>query len=339
MDTNERKRRRPASKGAGRARRAAAGRPAGTAVRTERRPRKRTVRSTEDSRKRMIRAPKEHVPQVVYTAPKPIHKGRFVLKLLTVAAVVMAVVMGLSVFFRVETVMVAGAQQYTPWMVREASGIAEGDSLLGISEPRIASRITEKLPYVEDVKVGIQLPGTVKIEIIELQVTYAIQDAAGSWWLISSGGRVVEKTTAPGSYTRIQGLKLSSPQADAPVQAAPETDASDVPQPTEGTDPTNPLPITGQQTADAKLQALLSVLEELEANRIIGTVSVIDITDAQDMRLQMGDRLVVRLGNDQRLAYKIAYMAGALEQLDEHISGDLDLTLEYMEEALFTPAG
>lgn len=332
MDTKEKRRRRPAP-GAAESRR-----------KPVRRGSKTAPRSAQPGKKRVIRAPKEPVPEVRYTAPKPLHRGKFLLKLMSMVAVVVAVMMGLSVFFRVETVMVAGAEQYTPWMIREASGIAEGESLLAISEPRVASRITEKLPYVDKAKVRIRLPGTVIIEITELLVTYAIQDDAGGWWLISSGGRVVEKTTAAqaGSYTRIQGLKMKAPQPDTMAQAAaetlaPETQPSDPTAGTDPTDPTNPLPITQQQEADAKLQALLAILSQLEENRIIGTVSVIDLSDAQDMRLHMGERLVIRLGDSQRIPYKVAYMAAALQQFDAYTSGELDLTLEYMEEALFTP--
>ena len=45
-----------------------------------------------------------------------------------------AIGMGLSIFFKVDTITVTGAQKYTAWMVREASGIEEGDGLLTLSK-------------------------------------------------------------------------------------------------------------------------------------------------------------------------------------------------------------
>lgn len=301
-------------------------------------------RSTARTRQ-PVRTPAEEVPEVVYTPPRRLSRGRFALTLLSMAAVVLAVLMGLSVFFRVETVMVSGADSYTPWMIREASGIAEGESLLQISEPKIASRIIDRLPYVDEVKVSVTLPGTVNIAVTELQVTYAIQSGDGSWWLISSGGRVVEQTASAGSFTRVEGLKLRDPEPQAQAQAwvqaaAPETTApQEASEPADETKPVNPAPPEDQQIADETLSTLLTLLGELERNRIIGEVSIIDVTDPGDIRLEFGQRLVVRLGGNERMSYKVAYMASALEQLGEGAGGELDLTLEYSEEALYTPAG
>lgn len=290
-------------------------------------------------------APGREVPEVRYTQPKPLRRGKLALQLLSMAAVVMAVMMGLSVFFRVETVMVSGAENYTPWMIREASGIEEGESLLSIREPRIASRIQNELPYVDEVKVSVTLPGTVNIDIRELQVTYAIQAGDSSWWLISSEGRVVEKTSSAGSFTRVQGVKLQDPepleQAKAWVAPAiPDPAATEAPEETAAaTEPENPAPLEEQQLADERLAALLTVLQELERSRIIGEARIIDVSDAGDIRLEFGQNLVVRLGGSERMSYKIAYMASALEQLGENAGGELDLTLQYAEEALYTPAG
>lgn len=291
------------------------------------------------------RTPSEAVPEVVYTPPKLLSRGKFALKLLSMAAVVLAVLMGLSVFFRVETIMVSGAESYTPWMIREASGIEEGESLLQISEPKIASRIIERLPYVDEVKVNVTLPGTVNIAVTELQVAYAIQSGDGSWWLISSAGRVVEKTASAGSFTRIQGLKLQDPKPESQVQAWVQPSVPETTEPEGSTDPTgetvpvNPAPLEEQRIADETLATVLTLLGELEKNRIIGEVSIIDVTDPGDIRLEFGQRMVVRLGGSERMSYKVAYMATALEQLGDSAGGELDLTLEYSEEALYTPAG
>ena len=113
------------------------------------------------------------------------------MQLLIMAAVVAAFVMGISVFFKVETIKVSGAEVYDPWSVREAAGIKEGDSLLTFSRPRAGAQIKAKLPYVKSVRFGIKLPDTVNIIIEEEDVVYAVKDTTGAWWLVSSEGRVV----------------------------------------------------------------------------------------------------------------------------------------------------
>ena len=247
------------------------------------------------------------------------------------AAVVVAVFLGLSVFFRVDTITVAGADKYTPWMIRQASGVETGDALLSISEARVASRIISDLPYIDEVKVSRKLPGTVEIQVTELQVTYSIEDENSVWWLISSSGRAVEQVTQEQAmgYTRVEGLTIRAPQAGQTVQAVP----GQIIDPDEGTGVTR-----DQAEADEQLQALITIMTELERSRIIGEIAIIDVSDAAQLRLEYPQLLTVRLGNAQRMDYKIRYLAAAAEKLEGTQNGELDLTLEYSEDAIFTPA-
>lgn len=280
---------------------------------------------------RVIRPPREEIPGVIYTAPKPLRRGRFLWKLASMAAVVAAVFLGLSVFFRVDTITVAGADKYTPWMIRQAAGIETGDALLGIREAKVASRIISGLPYIDEVKVGVRLPGTVEIQVTELQVTYSIEDENGAWWLISSAGRAVEQVTMQTAqgYTRVEGVVIRTPQPGQQIQAMPGQfvdpgDGSTVPQ--------------DQSDADQQLEALVTVLTSLESHRIIGQIARVDVTDLNAIRLEYPHLLTVLLGSSERMDYKIGYLAAAVEQLDGNQSGELDLSLEYTEDGVFTPA-
>ena len=282
------------------------------------------------TRQRVVRPPREEIPEVIYTPPKPLRRGRFVWKLVSMAAVVAAVFLGLSVFFRVETIAVAGADKYSPWMIRQAAGIEPGDALLGIGEARVASRIISELPYVDEVKVGIRLPGTVELQVTELQVTYSIEDENGAWWLISSAGRAVEQVTLEQAlgYTRAEGIAIRTPQPGQQIQAVP----GQIVDPGEGTAVTR-----DQAEADEQLQALIIVMTALEKGRIIGEVSVIDVMDLTDIRLEYPQLLTVLLGDTERMDYKISYLAAAVKQLAGSQSGELDLSFEYVEDAVFTP--
>ena len=203
MDTKERnpaqrRRRAPTGKANQRRRTAAvSARPAAdpkAAAARRRRQRKTAVaqRRRPTQVKRVVKAPREDIPGVVYTMPKPLHRGKFLMRLVTVAAVVVALMMAISIFFRVDTVSVLGAQKYTAWDVSQASGIQVGDGLLTLSKARVAGKIQSALPYVDEVKISVTLPGTVNIEIKELQVTYAISAQDNSWWLIAADGDVVK---------------------------------------------------------------------------------------------------------------------------------------------------
>ena len=282
------------------------------------------------ARRRVVRPPQEDIPEVIYTAPKPLTRGRFALSLVSMATVVVAVFLALSVFFRVETIAVAGAEKYSPWMIRQAAGVEIGDALLSIGEARVASRIRMKLPYVDEIKVGVRLPGTVEIQITELQVTYSIEDENGAWWLISADGRAVEQVSLDKalSYTRVEGLAIRTPEQGSPVQALP----GQIIDPDEGTAVQQ-----DQSDADQQLTALIDIMTALEENRIIGEIALIDLTDISNLRLEYPTLLTVRLGDSGKMGDKIWLLSQAVGQLSDNQSGELDVSFEYTESAVFTP--
>ena len=170
-----------------------------------------------------------------------------------------------------------------------------------------------------------------EIQVTELQVTYSIEDENGAWWLISADGRAVEQVTLDKAlgYTRVEGLAIRTPQPGAVVQALP----GQIIDPDEGTAVEQ-----DQADADEQLSALIGVMTALEKNRIIGEIALIDVTDATNLRLEYPQLLTVRLGGAERMDYKISYLAAAVEELADTQSGELDLSLEYTEDAVFTPA-
>lgn len=331
MDTKEKNRRSAGSSGRNTAR--GKKRPAGQRQQDRSRV---PVRRKHPAQKPAPQPVPEEIPEVTYTMPKPFSKGGFLVKLVSVAAVVAAVVMCLSMFFRVESVVVSGADKYTPWMIREASGINDGDSLLFVSDARVAGKIRLALPYVDEVRVGIKLPGTVHIEITELETTYAIEANDGSWWLITSQGRVIERiqASAAAAYTRIFGVQVSEPKEDQQVHAAEE--AQQTPEATEGTDSV-PLPTAAQITGAARLEAVITILTALEDNGVIGQIASIDVSNLNDITMEYGQRLHVVLGTSENLSYKVQYMALAIEQIEDYQTGELDVSFKYSDKALMNP--
>lgn len=269
-------------------------------------------------------------PRVVYTPARPISRGRLLLRLTTVVAVVLALSLGLSIFFKVEVITVSGAQKYDPWTIKEASGIQVGDNLLSFGEAKAAGKIRTALPYVYSVRIGIKLPDTVNIEIKELDVVYAIRDAANQWWLISASGRVVEKADSAkaGECTQILGVQISNPAAgEQAVAYEPPQDATDE------NGQTVPVTVTGSQ----RLETALQILQHMEDNGIIGEAATVDVESLGNIELWYGQRFQVLLGDTQRLDYKIRCMNGVINgkdeqnSLKEYDSGVLDITFSIKE--------
>lgn len=263
---------------------------------------------------------KQPTPAVIYTQPQAFNRNRLLVQLATVVAVVAALVLGLSVFFKVKTIQVSGAQVYSEWTIREASGIQEGDNLLTFSHARSAALIKANLPYVDTVRFGIKLPDTVNIIVKEDEVVYAIKDQNGQWWLMNSGGRIVEMgdNSKASNHTQVLGVVLEDPVVDERAVAMEAVSTETVP---EGE--TVPLVTT---TGAQRLTAALQILKALEENDIVGDAASVDVTRIEDIILWYGSRYQVNLGDSSRLDYKIACMNDVILQMSDYQSGILDIS-------------
>lgn len=263
---------------------------------------------------------KQPTPAVIYTQPQAFNRNRLLVQLLTVVAVVMALVLGLSVFFKVETIQVSGAEVYSEWTIREASGLQEGDNLLTFSHARSAALIKANLPYVDTVRFGIKLPDTVNIIVKEDEVVYAIKDQNGQWWLMNSDGRIVEMgdNSKASNHTQVLGVVLDNPVADERAVAMEAVSMETVP---EGE--TVPIVTT---TGAQRLTAALQILKALEQNDIVGEAASVDVTRIEDIILWYGSRYQVNLGDSTRLDYKIACMNDVILQMSDYQSGILDIS-------------
>ncbi len=275
-------------------------------------------------------------PDVVYTQPGPFNKKRFLLRIATVVAVVLALLFGMSIFFKVKHVTVTGNSKYDAWEICEASGITIGENLLTISEAKLSSNITAKLPYVSKVRIGIKLPDTVRIEIEELEVVYSVEAGDGSWWLIRADGVIVDKTNGADAqqHTKIIGVQIVDPvigeQAVA-LQPSPVADENGE---------TTPVTVL----ASEQLSTAVSIMQYLEENRIIGEIATIDVLDLGNIELWYGTRFHILLGDTVELSYKIATVKATIDNNNETFgSGILDASQniqpdpETEYQVIFTP--
>lgn len=260
---------------------------------------------------------------VVYTQAKPFNRKRFLLRLATVLAVVLALLFGMSIFFKVdkEKTEVSGAEKYSIATVIEASGITDGENLLTLSKARVSSNILATLPYVNTVRVGIRLPDTVVIQIEELEVAYAAQDQNGSWWLLNTQGRVVDTCKAADAedYTQILGVQLAAPSVGATAVAYEE-----LPEPDE-----NGVTVPVTVYASERLQIAIEIIGYLEEAELIGTISSVDVTKLGDIQMWYGTRFQMLLGDTNNLHKKVDALAQTVKQLDEYDTGVLDASFTY----------
>ncbi len=274
-----------------------------------------TKERIKEGRTRTRQRPKK---EVVYTQPKPFNRNRFLLQLATTLAVAVALLVGMTIFFNVEEVQVAGAVRYDDYGIFEDSGIKKGDSMVTLNKRQCVARILDKPEnsYIATVRIHRKLPGTVVISVTEENVFYAAQDSKGGWWLLNPNGKVIDQCSDAqvDDYTKILGVKLSAPERGA-IAAAYEP----VLEPDEEG---NTVPVTVY--AKEQLELALTIIRQLEKEHFVGTVASVDVSNVQDIQLWYGTRFQMLIGDGQNLPKKINALAQALALKEDHETGILD---------------
>lgn len=240
-------------------------------------------------------------------------RGRFgfLYKMLAVIAVGAAVLVGATVFFRVEEVVVTGSMRYTAQQVIDASGIVRGDNLFGMNKFDTARQIRRLLPYVEGVNIRRGWPDSLIITVNECEPAARLPGESGEW-LISKSGKLLELVEqADDDIIRVDGLRAIQPESGLPLMVR-----------------------EGQQ---ARCDGLLALLQSLDQYGALEKVSWIDMTSASRILMDYDGRFTVKLPVSGDFEYLLGAMGKAVDTLEDYETGTLDLTVKDYT-VVFSPA-
>lgn len=277
----------------------------------------------------------------------PLFKG------LCALAVVVALTMGATVFFQVETVAVSGNSRYTEEDVVKASGIQTGDNLFRMNKLQIKQQILQQLPYMEDVVIRRGLPSTILITVSEWDAVARIEASTGA----SAAPAVpAEEAPEPSADASADAKGDSSAQEDgAPKPAAQEPWLISVggkllePAPPGNkaisvTGLTALMPSAGTGLAvpleeQPRLDALLALLAALEERGMLDQVSAVALEDTR-VNMRLLDRFDVEMPLNGDFRYHLSVLEQVVPKLNDQVgescTGTLDLTRENYP-AVFTP--
>ena len=108
-------------------------------------------------------------------------KGSALFAPLSFLIICVALVFGMSVFFRVSTISVEGNAIYSQEEIIAASGIEKGDNLFFVNQFSAISRIYAKLPYVEKAAINRGLPNKLTIVVTESRAVAWVAAEDGNW--------------------------------------------------------------------------------------------------------------------------------------------------------------
>ena len=266
------------------------------------------------------------------------NRGRFgpLFKLLCLIAVGVALTVGATVFFRVETVTVTGNRRYTQEEIVAASGIEPGDNLYALNKVRIGRSIRTQLPYVGELSINRALPSTILIHVTEweavartavpdeAQAAAAREELSGGDpeaepaalaqepWLISVKGKLLEPAPADSKAIPVTGLTPIAPQAGNMLEV-PESEKT-------------------------RLAALTGLLEALERAELFPQVNSVRLETTQ-LVVRYLDRFDVKMKLNGDFPYEVRRMQAIREQMElqdgEAAAGTMDLT---RDKAVYSPA-
>ena len=227
----------------------------------------------------------------------------FLYKLLSVLVICGAIVAALTLFFRVDTVVITGQQRYTEEEIREASGIAEGANLVLFNKYTAANNIVSALPYIEEISINRKLPDTLLIQVRECSIPLAVvQD--GSAWLVSASGKIVDQqeAAAAAEYAQIDGCELLAPSVGTRLALATE--------------------YTTQQSS------LLSLLAALENRQELEHVDAIHLGDPTMQTMDYDGRFTIQLSYGADYDRKLRMLRQILDEsgaIQDNMTGTFDM--------------
>lgn len=327
--------------------------------------------------------------------------GRFLLKFMFLTFMCLALIMGATVFFKVETISVEGNGHYTAEEVIAATNIQIGENLFTIQRNFIEQNITYNLPYIQSIEIKLNLPSGIKL-VVQEQIGMVQLITDQEIWYMGVQGKLLELAT-PSLFSDVpqeepyyeewipegwepeeetgenpeewQGEWQEEEWQDDTLEEAPilfeseeiqsiistlseetipfvlETPWDDTPEEPQtftppdmvvavtGINPVDPHPGTQIQVApedEIKLEALLNLFKELEAQGIFSDVTNININKFNYLEFDFKNRFLVKLSFQGDFSYKLRSLMAAVEDTEDYETGVMDLTQESYA-VLFSP--
>lgn len=195
--------------------------------------------------------------------------------LLILILITLTVCLSYTVFFKVKAVETEGESIYSSEQIIQSSGIYEGQSMLSISTEEVSSKVCKALPFIKTAEVRRILPSTVRITVSA--ETAALSAKYGESFLTLSEDLKVLEETDQITYPVIVGSQINSGEPGEKIVMA---------------------------------DGLTETLERLKSAFLsteIEDISVIDLTDPDNIKLLYKESFVLELGSDDLLEYKLKF--------------------------------
>ncbi|MBE6750030.1 MAG: FtsQ-type POTRA domain-containing protein [Ruminococcaceae bacterium] len=229
---------------------------------------------------------------------KRIRKRRLIVLFLSLIIITtcLGVVLCFTLFFPIEKIVASGSAVYTDAQIIEASDISLGDNLFSVSRPSVLKKLREKLPFVENLKIKRELPGTLMLTVTDAN-EYAVYEFEGLYYTVDKSGWVLEASEQiPEKLLTVSGCDIKCRVGSEIIFFSSE----------EKTLIEN---ITG-----------FSEESDVDLNRI-------DVSDKVNIKLFVDSRFEVQLGSENYLEEKIKHLSAMIDSISPEKTGKINLNM------------
>lgn len=199
-------------------------------------------------------------------------------RILFLGVLLAAAVLALTVFFKVDTITVEGAQKYRAEEIVAGMDVKQGDNLYLWNKVKVSDAMLEKFPYLQSVQIRRHLPNALVVSVTECSASVAIA-SNGGYLLLSKEGKALEQSATSNGLPVVTGMTLS----DVPLGRILSEDSSE------------------------SAEELLTILQIVDAADMLGDLNFINLSDLRDIHIGYQKRFDIRVGSVDNLAYYLRF--------------------------------
>ncbi len=222
-------------------------------------------------------------------------RGAAILILLLAIAIILT---HTTPMFNISIIWVEGNSRITNEQIIEASGIKTGQNIWRIHKSK-AIKSVEAIPYIESAKIIRGLPKSIKIQVTENEIKAYLE--------IDKGYAALSKT---GEILEIMRPDIAVDKPVIKTQGA------------QGTEVGKNISFENKEFENV----FYTCFQKLDEYGVLNNIKQLDINSTIDVSFTTKAGMLVKLGGQDEIDYKMQYFNRILEELGEDAGGMLDLT-------------
>ena len=201
----------------------------------------------------------------------------------------------LSLFTRINTVIVRNPTVYSSLDIAEHFSFSVGDSLFTVNRNKMAEEISIACPYVKSAQVSYKLPSDLEITLIPATVAFAVRTET-EVLLIDRDFKVLEVVDRiPAGVVAVEGMEIVSYTVGYPLD----------------------------ENENIQVSIVRELLAELEQRGLDEHTSRIDLSKKYNISLRIYDVITVYMGNSENFDAKMNMLVKLLNENDVTVPAEI----------------